>query len=110
MSGFVVAVVLAVVIALIGWLALLFVKGVVVLVAYALGVLLIAVPLLTARRLVGDRTGKARRERIVAIGSAVLLGVGLCVVARLVSRHGWLLIAVPAAVVLLSRLAEGRKD
>ena len=38
----------------------------------------------------------------------VLLGIALCVVARLVSRHGWLLIAVPAAVVLLSRLAERR--
>jgi hypothetical protein len=109
-NGFLVAVVLAVVVAVIGWLALLFVKAVVVLVAYALGVLLVVVPLLTAKRLIGDRTGKARRERIVAIGSAVLLGVGLCVIAHLVSRHGWLLIAVPAAVVLLSRLAEGRKD
>lgn len=103
-----VAVVLAVLVALVGWLALLFVKGVVVLVAYALGALLIVVPLLTARRLVGDRVGKARRERIVAIGTAVLLGLGLIVVARLVSRHGWLLIAVPAAVVVLSRLAERR--
>ena len=107
-SAFAVAVVLAIVVALVGWLALLFVKGVVVLVAYALGALLIVVPLLTARRLIGDRVGKARRERIVAIGTAVLLGIALCVVARLVSRHGWLLIAVPAAGVLLSRRAERR--
>jgi cytochrome c biogenesis protein CcdA len=93
----------AAVVALAAWLLLLLVKGVVVLAMYALGALLVVVPLLTARRLVGRRTGSERWRRIGAIAAAVAVGVLLCVVAHLVSRHGWLLVALPLGALVASR-------
>jgi hypothetical protein len=95
------------VVALAGWLLLLFVKGTVVLISYALGIALIALPLLLAYRLLKGHTGAERRQRIMAIAQAVGLGVALCVIAHLVGEHGWLLIAIPAAVVAVLRLTSG---
>src|SRR4051812_15076195 len=76
-------------VALAGWLLLLFVKGTVVLVSYAIGLALIVVPLLLAHRLVAGHTGAQRRQRIATIGQAVAIGVVLCVIAYFVGRHGW---------------------
>jgi hypothetical protein len=95
------------VVALAGWLLLLFVKGTVVLVSYGVGIALIVLPLLLAHRLVAGHTGAERRQRIGAIAQAVGLGVALCVIAYFVGRHGWLLIAIPAAVVAVLRVAHG---
>jgi hypothetical protein len=91
-------------VAVVGWLLLLLLKGTVVLVAYALGIAMIAVPLLLARRLLAGRAGPDRRERLVTILTAVAVGVALCVAASLVSAHGWLLIVLPVAVILLGRV------
>lgn len=90
----------------IGWLLLLFVKGTVVVVGWALGLALIAVPLLLARRIVGGHTGVERRQRLWTIAQAVAIGVALCAVAYFVGDHGWLLIVVPAAVVAVLRGAR----
>lgn len=94
------------IVALAGWLLLLFVKGTVVLVSYGIGIALIVLPLLLAHRLVAGHTGTERRQRIGAIAQAVGLGVALCVIAYFVGRHGWLLIAVPAAVVAVLRVVH----
>jgi hypothetical protein len=88
-----------------GWLLLLFVKGTVVLVSYALGIALVALPLLLTPRLVRGSTGAERRQRVATIAQVVAVGAVLCVLAYFVGRHGWLLIAVPAAGVALLRLA-----
>lgn len=102
-----VAVVAAVTVAVAGWLLLLLVKGAVVLTAYLVGVALVVLPLLMSRRLLTGLPRRARIERLGSITAAVLLGVALLVLGRLVSQHGWLLIAVPAAVVGLTKLAAG---
>ena len=86
-----------------GWLLLLLVKGTVVVVGWALGLALIAVPLLLARRIVGGHTGVERRQRLWTIGQAVAIGVALCAIAYFVADHGWLLVVVPAAVVAVLR-------
>jgi hypothetical protein len=91
-----------------GWLLLLAVKGAVVLGAYALGIACIVVPLLVARRVVAGHRGRELRQRVTTIAQVVLLGVVLCGVAHLAGRHGWLLVALPAAAVLLGGLARGR--
>ena len=90
---------------LVGWLLLLLIKGTVVLVAYAVGIAMIVVPLLLARRLLTSGPGSERRERAVTIGTVVLLGAVLCVAAHLVGQHGWLLVVIPVAAVLLARLS-----
>lgn len=94
------------IVALAGWLLLLFVKGVVVLVSYGVGIALIVLPLLLAHRVVAGHTGAERRHRIGVIAQAVGLGIALCVIAYFVGRHGWLLIAIPAAVVAVLRLTH----
>jgi phosphatidylglycerophosphate synthase len=90
----------------VGWLLLLLVKGTVVVVGWALGLALIAVPLLLARRLVGGQTGVERRQRLWTIAQAVAIGVALCAIAYFVDDHGWLLVVVPAAVVAVLRGAR----
>jgi hypothetical protein len=95
------------IVALAGWLLLLFVKGTVVMVSYGVGIALIVLPLLLARRLVAGHTGADRRHRMWAIAEAVGLGVALCVIAYFVGAHGWLLIAIPAAVVAVLRVIHG---
>ena len=94
------------VVALAGWLLLLFVEGTVVLVSYAVGVALIVLPLLVAHRVVAGRTGSERRQRLGIIAQAVGLGVALVVIAHLLGQHGWLLVAVPAAVAAALRLVH----
>jgi hypothetical protein len=78
-----------------------------VLVAYALGIAMIAVPLLLSRRLLGGQPREEKRERAVTIAAVVAIGAVLCVSAHLVSQHGWLLIVLPVAAILLARLSQG---
>lgn len=99
-------VVLVAVAALVGWLLLDLVKGVVVTIAYVVGATLIVVPLLAGRRVVGRVARPERWHRLGALASVVAVGIGLVVVAHLLSRHGWLLIAIPAGLVALSRLVD----
>jgi hypothetical protein len=94
-------------VAIAGWLLLLFVKATVVLISYAVGIALIVLPLLLARRVIRGSTGSERRRRIGTIAQAVALGIALCVIAHLVGGHGWLLIAVPAAAVAGTRIVAG---
>lgn len=91
-------------VAVVGWLLLLLLKGTVVLLAYALGIAMIAVPLLLARRLLAGHPD--RRERLVTIATVVAIGAVLCVSAHLVDQHGWLLIVLPVAAILLGRVAR----
>jgi hypothetical protein len=93
-------------VAVVGWLLLLLVKGTVVLVAYALGIAMIVVPLLLARRLLAGHPRAEKRERAVTLGTVVVIGAVLCVCAHLVGEHGWLLIVLPVAAILLARLAS----
>lgn len=95
--------------AVVGWVLLLLVKGAVVVVGYALGAALVVLPLLVARRVLGDATGRERWRRVGTLAEVVALGVALCVVAHLLGQHGWLLVALPAAAVLLVRLSHGRR-
>jgi phosphatidylglycerophosphate synthase len=90
-----------------GWLLLLLVKGTVVVVGWALGLALIALPLLLARRILGGHTGAERRQRLWTIAQAVAIGVALCAIAYFVGDHGWLLIVVPAAVIAVLRGIRG---
>jgi phosphatidylserine synthase len=98
--------VLAAAVAVVGWLLLLLLKGTVVLLAYALGIAMIAVPLLLARRLLAGRPREEKRERAVTLVTVVAVGAVLCVTAHLVGEHGWLLIVLPVAAILLARLAR----
>jgi hypothetical protein len=91
-------------VAIVGWMLLLFVKGAVVVVGYALGAALIALPLLLARRILAGHSGRERWQRVSTIAQVVVLGAVLCAVAHLLGQHGWLLVAVPVAVVLAGRL------
>jgi amino acid transporter len=90
-------------VALVGWLLLLFVKGAVVVIAYALGIAMVVLPLLLARRLLTGHPRPEKRERLVTIATVVLLGAVLCVAAHLVADHGWLLIVLPVAAVAVLR-------
>jgi hypothetical protein len=93
-------------VALVGWLLLLFVKGTVVLISYALGIALVVLPLLLAHRLLKGHTGSERWRRVGSIATAVGLGAALIVIAHLVGQHGWLLVVVPVAVVLVLRVVH----
>src|SRR3954470_10145814 len=93
-------------VAVVCWLLLLLVKGTVVLLAYALGIAMIAVPLLLTRRLLTGQPASERRRRAVTVATVVGLGAVLCVAAHLVDEHGWLLVVIPVSPVLLSRLAQ----
>lgn len=106
LASLVVGAALVAAVAVVGWLLLLFVKGTVVLVSWALGLALVIVPLLLARRIVGGHAGTERRQRLWTIAQAVALGVALCAIAYFVGDHGWLLIAVPAAVVAVLRIVR----
>jgi hypothetical protein len=99
-------VILAALIAGVGWLLLELLEGLVVVVTYSLGIALVIVPLLLTRRVLSGSRGRERFRRIGALLVAVLLGVLLCVIAHAVHRHGWLLIVLPAALVGFSRLVD----
>src|SRR3954465_15723848 len=60
LPSLVLAAALAAAVAIAGWLLLLFVKGTVVLISYALGIALVVVPLLLAHRIVAGHTGSER--------------------------------------------------
>src|SRR3954451_16636420 len=90
-------------VAVVGWLLLLMLKGTVVLVAYALGIAMIAVPVLLARRLLTGRSREEKRERTLTLATVVAIGAVLCITAHLVDEHGWLLIVLPVAAVLAAR-------
>ena len=94
-------VVIVAVAGLIGWILLVTVKWLVVTLLFALGVALIVVPFAAGSRILGSSVGPDRRHRMVQLATAVLLGVALIVLAVVVSHHGWLLIVVPAAIVLI---------
>ena len=94
-------VVIVAVAGVVGWILLETVKWLVVTLLFALGVALIVVPFAAGRRILGPSTGPVRRHRTVQLATAVLLGVALIVLAVVVSHHGWLLIVVPAAIVLI---------
>jgi len=88
----------------IGWVLLVTVKWLVVTLLFALGVALIVVPFAAGNRILGPTVGPVRRHRIVQLATAVLLGIALIVLGVVVSHHGWLLIVVPAGIVLIGRL------
>ena len=90
----------------IGWLLLITVKWLIVTLLIAFGVALIVVPFFAGRRILGNAVGPDRRHRQLQLATAVLLGVALIVLGFVVHHHGWLLIVVPAAVVLVGRLGE----
>jgi hypothetical protein len=106
LSSLILGAALVAAVAVVGWLLLLFVEGTVVLISYAIGIALIVVPLLLAHRLVAGHTGSERWRRIGVIAQVAALGVALCVIAHLVGQHGWLLVAIPAAVVAVARLVH----
>jgi hypothetical protein len=109
LPSLVVGAALAAAVAIVGWMLLLFVKGAVVVVGYALGGALVVLPLLLARRILAGHRGRERWQRVGTIAQVVVVGAVLCAVAHLLGRHGWLLIALPAAVVLAGRLLPGSR-
>jgi len=97
-------VVLVAIAGIVGWLLLITVKWLIVTILIALGVALVVVPFFAGRRILGGSVGPDRRHRSVQLATAVLLGVALVVLGFVVAHHGWLLIVVPAAVILVGRL------
>jgi hypothetical protein len=57
--------------------------------------------------LLTGQPGAERRRRAATVATVVGLGAVLCVAAHLVDEHGWLLVVIPVAAVLLGRLAQG---
>ena len=97
-------VVMVAVVGIVGWLLLETVKWLVVTVLIAVGVALVVVPFFAGRRILGTSVGPDRRHRTVQLATAVLLGAALIALGFVVSHHGWLLIVVPAAVILVGNL------
>jgi len=87
----------------VGWILLVTVKWLIVTLLFAIGIALVIVPIAAGSRIVGPAVGEIRRRRIGQLVTAVLLGVAFIVLGVVVSHHGWLLIVVPAAVVLIAR-------
>ena len=110
LGSLVVPIIVVAVVALLGWGLLALAKAVIVTVTYAVGIAMVVVPVVLFARLVRGRTGRARWRRVGSLLATVLLGVVLIGVAQQMSRHGWLLIAIPATVVavwwLVDRIAE----
>lgn len=95
---------------IVGWLLLITVKWLFVTLFIAFGVALVVVPFFAGRRILGNAIGPDRRHRMAQLATAVLLGVALIVLGIVVAHHGWILIVVPAAVVLVGRLASRFSD
>jgi hypothetical protein len=89
---------------IVGWILLVTIKWLVVVLLIAIGISLVVVPIAAGRRIMGTATGSNRRHRIGQLATAVLLGFALIVLAVVVAHHGWLLIVVPVAIVLVGRL------
>ena len=88
---------------IVGWILLYTIKWLVVVLLFAIGIALIVVPIAAGSRIVGPTVGAVRRHRIGQLATAVLLGFALIVLAIVVAHHGWLLIVVPVAIVLIGR-------
>ena len=97
-------VILVAVALLAGWVLLVTVKWLVVLLMYVLGAALVVGPLLAASRALEGVTGSERARRVVTLVGVAVAGIVLIGAARLVSHHGWVLIAVPLGVVAADRL------
>jgi hypothetical protein len=89
---------------LIGWLILISIKWLIVTIMVVLGIAMIVVPIAGWRRFLTPTAGSERSRRAAQLVTAVALGIALIVLAFVVARHGWLLIVVPVAVVLIGRL------
>jgi hypothetical protein len=89
---------------ILGWILLVTIKWLVVVLLLAIGISLVVVPIAAGSRIAGPTVGEMRRHRIGQLATAVLLGFALIVLAIVVAHHGWLLIVVPVAVVLIGRL------
>ena len=98
-------VVLVAIAGVIGWVLLITVKWLIVTLLIAFGVALVVVPFFVGGRILGSHVGPERRHRQLQLATAVLLGIALIVLGFVVHHHGWLLIVVPAAVILVGRLA-----
>ena len=92
------------IVGIVGWILLVTIKWLVVVLLVAIGVSLIVVPIAAGRRIIGASAGGIRRHRIAQLATAALLGFALIVLAIVVAHHGWLLIVVPVAIVLVGRL------
>jgi hypothetical protein len=89
---------------IVGWILLVTIKWLVVVLLVAIGISLIVVPIAAGSRIIGPTVGAIRRHCIGQLATAVLLGVALIVLAIVVAHHGWLLIVVPVAIVVIGRL------
>ena len=87
-----------------GWILLITVKWLVVLLMYVLGAALVVGPFLAASRALEGTAGGDRFRRILTLGGVVVAGIVMIAAARLVSHHGWVLIAVPLGVFAADRL------
>jgi hypothetical protein len=94
------------IVAAVGFVLLEFLKHIVVIITYCLGGALVVVPLVLASRLLRGYHGHERWRRMATITSAVAAGVVLIIIAHLLSRHGWLIVVIPAALVAISRLVD----
>ncbi len=89
----------------IGWLLLITIKWLIVTLLVAFGIALVVVPIAMWRRIVAMTTGPEKRHRVSQLLTAILLGLALIVLGVVVSHHGWLLIVVPAIIVLVGRIS-----
>jgi hypothetical protein len=89
-----------------GWILLITVKWLVVLLMYILGAALVIGPFLAGSRALEGISGRERFRRILTLAGVVCAGVLLVAAARLVSHHGWVLLAVPLGVLAADRLRK----
>ena len=89
-----------------GWILLITVKWLVVLLMYVLGAALVVGPFLGASRALEGTAGGDRFRRILTLIGVVVAGILMIAAARLVSHHGWVLIAVPLGVLAADRLRK----
>ncbi len=89
-----------------GWILLITVKWLVVLLMYVLGAALIIGPFLAGSRALEGVAGKERVRRIATLAGVVCAGILLIAAARLVSHHGWVLLAVPLGALAVDRLRK----
>ena len=89
-----------------GWILLVTVKWLVVLLMYILGAALIIGPFLAGGRALEGISGGERFRRILTLAGVVVAGVLLVAAARVVSHHGWVLIAVPLGLLAADRLRK----
>jgi hypothetical protein len=89
-----------------GWILLVTVKWLVVLLMYVLGAALIIGPFVAGARALDGVSGGDRFRRILTLAGVVCAGILLVAAARVVSHHGWVLLAVPLGVLAADRLRK----